>query len=937
MADNTLNKGPRIAWIDIYKGIAICLVVVGHATGAFNSYIYQFHMAAFFFISGYTASKKDKSVLKTIWDAFYALLLPYLSVFISMVFVTELLTKLGLYKSFFTPDMIYPGIGNSITQLILHGNCYMWLLGAGWFVTVLFAIRILHIIVLKLSGENTAIYFLLVGVLYIIGYYIVTAGYYANIGLISIDLACIGVGFYGLGFLFRQENVFEKISAAKTVQVLIFILNICILLYFSTAANTVNYPTRKFNSPASDFLMGLNGCFLLYFASNVIGKIKYLNKLFITLGQNTLGIVFFHFQFFKIGFFFLYLMNIVPLAYIREFLPTEEISRMWWWCLSAISILMSTLEWKILTTVRGLRFFFGTDKKTWDKIYFSVKNLFAKRKIVLPDNLLQKWSRRLREHMKNPWIISGLAVVCLTCIPLWNQGIMCNDELQYYHWSRQGFLAALTNSRISWLDQGRFLTTLFTPIWMYISMIGENICEYRIIPVFTILLNVILFCFLLYRLFKNKNFSMFCGFLLLALLQISFAPVAPNAYTTTFGIPFSFLLGAMIMYVGYIDNPSKRIRKILICLSMLIAFTTYEIFVTYVPLFCGIALLKKGCKNIKELTRICLLPVLTGVGYLILYILCRINWPSNYMGTSIGFTLKGALEILVYLCKVSFPGSFLANPTCKYLNMIYHELQLIDYVRIIFLTIGLVCLLCKLVSLGKHTRQESFTRTDVYILLVAFAYCVLPALPLAISSMYQNNVGEDTGFIALPTTYFTYFAGTFLCCYLLWKLLTRLRETMHVILLSLLVVLLCVPVQYMNSNFSIVQNNNFVRLQNIEKFLCTNTVSGITDGKIYSSDIFETKLSLGVHTSYWQDEMLRQGRQIQVIPYLPETVCEKESYFLSYIEDDYFVLEGSHVIYFALTMPEEEKIIELQDGTLMKVKLDGPIVDNGYYIYKVEK
>lgn len=40
----------RIEWVDIYKALGIILVVVGHATGAFNNYIYQFHMAAFLLI-----------------------------------------------------------------------------------------------------------------------------------------------------------------------------------------------------------------------------------------------------------------------------------------------------------------------------------------------------------------------------------------------------------------------------------------------------------------------------------------------------------------------------------------------------------------------------------------------------------------------------------------------------------------------------------------------------------------------------------------------------------------------------------------------------------------------------------------------------------------------------------------------------------------------
>lgn len=51
----------RIEWCDIYKGIMIILVVIGHATGQFNSWIYQFHMAAFFFISGYSGRMAGKS------------------------------------------------------------------------------------------------------------------------------------------------------------------------------------------------------------------------------------------------------------------------------------------------------------------------------------------------------------------------------------------------------------------------------------------------------------------------------------------------------------------------------------------------------------------------------------------------------------------------------------------------------------------------------------------------------------------------------------------------------------------------------------------------------------------------------------------------------------------------------------------------------------
>ena len=61
------TKDVRIEWIDIFKGLAIILVVVGHATGLFSTYIYQFHVAAFFFISGWVAKLDEGSLLIEIY------------------------------------------------------------------------------------------------------------------------------------------------------------------------------------------------------------------------------------------------------------------------------------------------------------------------------------------------------------------------------------------------------------------------------------------------------------------------------------------------------------------------------------------------------------------------------------------------------------------------------------------------------------------------------------------------------------------------------------------------------------------------------------------------------------------------------------------------------------------------------------------------------
>lgn len=52
----------RIKYIDIFKGIAIILVILQHCIGIsyfLGKFILNFHMALFFFSSGYTSKRID--------------------------------------------------------------------------------------------------------------------------------------------------------------------------------------------------------------------------------------------------------------------------------------------------------------------------------------------------------------------------------------------------------------------------------------------------------------------------------------------------------------------------------------------------------------------------------------------------------------------------------------------------------------------------------------------------------------------------------------------------------------------------------------------------------------------------------------------------------------------------------------------------------------
>lgn len=142
----------RVKWIDIYKGLGIILMVIGHSTGIFNEYIYQFHMAAFFVISGYTTNLDRDSFGHYFYKKVYSLYIPLLSITVFGVVAMAGLYMLNLYSYFYDPA-VYPYIGliETIKRFLISYDNYVWWLGAAWFILVLFQVEILQKIIYRLA------------------------------------------------------------------------------------------------------------------------------------------------------------------------------------------------------------------------------------------------------------------------------------------------------------------------------------------------------------------------------------------------------------------------------------------------------------------------------------------------------------------------------------------------------------------------------------------------------------------------------------------------------------------------------------------------------------------------------------------------------------------------------------------------------------------
>lgn len=86
----------RLLWLDIAKGIAILLIIMGHTvTGTTQRLIYSFHVPLFLVLAGYTFSLKEETFLASLKKDFKRLIVPVLVVCILRLLIDTLLNPAG--------------------------------------------------------------------------------------------------------------------------------------------------------------------------------------------------------------------------------------------------------------------------------------------------------------------------------------------------------------------------------------------------------------------------------------------------------------------------------------------------------------------------------------------------------------------------------------------------------------------------------------------------------------------------------------------------------------------------------------------------------------------------------------------------------------------------------------------------------------------------
>lgn len=286
----------RLDYLDIAKGIAIFLVVVGHVAGGFDTpfyrvAIYTFHMPLFFIVSGSVTKRHshfEKYNWKNFWEFvkknFFALVVPYL-----------------IWAIIFLPFDI-----KSIPY-VLYGT--RWSLNeAGsntvlWFLPCLFSARIIVELILWVSTKfkiHRKIFAAIAAVImFVLAFVIPVPEMQLPFGLSPAPMAA---GFILLGYVFKgvMDEFHKKGILLHLIVLALSVAAYVVGVFVIEGQELVSMFVCSYGDPLRFFCNAISGCVMVMALSSLIAKIPEkafgdkFHRMLSWLGRSTMGIYLIH-------------------------------------------------------------------------------------------------------------------------------------------------------------------------------------------------------------------------------------------------------------------------------------------------------------------------------------------------------------------------------------------------------------------------------------------------------------------------------------------------------------------------------------------------------------------------------------------------------------------------------------------------------------------
>ena len=239
----------RKDYIDIYRGIGILFMVVGHVYigYAFDKFSHAFHMPMFFFVSGYFFSIKGKR--EFFCNKLKTLLIPY------FVFGSINIFLYSRIKNLNPVDMF--------GHLFWINTEGLYDVGAIWFLTALFFAISIYSLLRKITNAPSTL-FILVNIISIVGYLMSTYCVYQLPW--ALEASFVAIGFIYVGNIVRK---YEKNQILKTILNIRFYFLVPLIFIDSLLIYVNGYVNMRTGDYANFFLFFINACLSIIILWNV--------------------------------------------------------------------------------------------------------------------------------------------------------------------------------------------------------------------------------------------------------------------------------------------------------------------------------------------------------------------------------------------------------------------------------------------------------------------------------------------------------------------------------------------------------------------------------------------------------------------------------------------------------------------------------------------
>lgn len=276
-------KKQRIEYIDIAKGIAIWLMIIGHQDICMSArvYIYSFHMPLFFILSG-MFFKRELSLRSNIAISVRTLLIPYFVfsiINLSICWISPYLHP-ELYYNLQGIDVLVAAIkGIFIGTDIITKTSFMPL-GALWFLIALFLIRVFCCFLARIIKND--ILFIIVSVGMAILFFILMKSVY----VFSLRCAMLALPFFVFGYGVKKIDV--RLWSNKPIILIACVLYFILIIPLN--GNCTIAECKYGNNLGLFYLNGIIGTIMVVMAASLVRSCLLAEK----IGRHTLMILGLH-------------------------------------------------------------------------------------------------------------------------------------------------------------------------------------------------------------------------------------------------------------------------------------------------------------------------------------------------------------------------------------------------------------------------------------------------------------------------------------------------------------------------------------------------------------------------------------------------------------------------------------------------------------------